>query len=136
MLHEIDRTRWPVLVTYSDEGQGHTGHVYKCSGWQPTSRERRPFFLDADGHRASSYANGKSGTRDLKRGGTTTLQRWEHWICDRGKAAEYMTGHGWERSPIPGKTWRSGRQAYEYVRKGPQLDLFASLTTPPTRSAP
>lgn len=23
----IDRTRWPVLVTYSDEGLGHTGHV-------------------------------------------------------------------------------------------------------------
>src|SRR6266513_1557813 len=29
MRREIDRTRWPVLVTYSDEGQGHTGHVYK-----------------------------------------------------------------------------------------------------------
>jgi tRNA U34 5-carboxymethylaminomethyl modifying GTPase MnmE/TrmE len=36
----IDRTRWPVLVTYSDEGQGHLGHVYKCSGWQKTTRKR------------------------------------------------------------------------------------------------
>lgn len=36
----IDRTRWPVLVTYSDEGQGHTGYVYKCSGWEATTRRR------------------------------------------------------------------------------------------------
>lgn len=26
MRVEIDRGRWPVLITYSDEGQGHTGH--------------------------------------------------------------------------------------------------------------
>ena len=34
----IDRTRWPSLVTYSDEGLGHSGHVYKCSGWTQTKR--------------------------------------------------------------------------------------------------
>lgn len=34
MRREIDRTRWPVLITFSDEGQGHTGYVYKCSGWE------------------------------------------------------------------------------------------------------
>lgn len=27
MRRLIDRGRWPVLVTYSDEGQGHTGYV-------------------------------------------------------------------------------------------------------------
>jgi hypothetical protein len=37
----IDRTRWPVLVTYSDIGQGHTGHVYKCSGWEKVGEPER-----------------------------------------------------------------------------------------------
>lgn len=34
----IDRGRWPVLVTYSDEGQGHTGHDYRCPYGLPGSR--------------------------------------------------------------------------------------------------
>jgi hypothetical protein len=76
----IDRTRWPVLVTYSDEGQGHSGHVYKCSGWQATTRRRVPVFETEDGVRASSYANGASGKRGLRRAGYTWIQRWEHWI--------------------------------------------------------
>jgi len=116
MKRLIDRTRWPVLVTYSDEGQGHTGHVYKCSGWEKTSKAERPFFVDADGKRASSYSNGKHGGRGLVRGGTTTIQRWEHWACERGKADEWMRAHGWRRVARPGKVWRSGNPAYTYVR--------------------
>ena len=30
----IDRKKWPVLVTYADEWQGHSGTIYKASGWQ------------------------------------------------------------------------------------------------------
>ena len=112
----IDRTRWPVLVTYSDEGQGHTGHVYKCSGWEPTLKAKRPFFVDEGGDRASSYSNGKHGGRALTRGGRTTMQRWEHWACPRGQAAEWMKLHGWRRELIPGRVWRSGNQAYTYAR--------------------
>lgn len=85
----IDRTRWPVLVTYSDEGLGHTGYVYQCSGWEPTAKAMRPVFLNADAKRASSYSNGKSNDRDLVKSGTTTLQRWEHWACARGGAREW-----------------------------------------------
>ena len=112
----IDRTRWPVLVTYSDEGQGHTGHVYLCSGWEPTSKAQNPFYLDENGRRASSYSNGKSGGRKLTRGGKTTIQRWEHWTCERGQAGEWMLLHGWVRRAIPGKVWRSGNQAFTYVK--------------------
>lgn len=63
MRNLIDRSRWPVLVTYSDRGQGHTGHVYKCSGWERTRTERVPIFTDANGRRQSRYANGKTGGR-------------------------------------------------------------------------
>lgn len=112
----IDRTRWPVLLTYSDEGQGHTGHVYKCAGWEATSKAKRPFFLNEDGKRASSYSNGKHGGRALTKGGFTTIQRWEHWACKRGEALAWMKSHGWRRVAIPGKVWRSGNQAYTYAK--------------------
>ncbi len=29
----IDRTRWPILVTYADTGRGHTGAIYKATNW-------------------------------------------------------------------------------------------------------
>jgi hypothetical protein len=116
MKRRIDRTRWPVLLTYSDEGQGHTGYVYKCSGWEATVRSKRPFFVDKDGKRASSYSNGAHGGRDLTRGGHTFIQRWEHWVCSRGDAGQWLEYHGWERVPVEGRTWRSGNQAFKYVR--------------------
>lgn len=114
----IDRGRWPVLLTYSDEGQGHTGHVYRCSGWLPTTKARHPTFADPAGARVSRYSNGKSSTVGLTRCGMTTLQRWEHWICSRGEAAVWMEMHGWRRVPVPGKVWRSGNQAFTYERTG------------------
>jgi hypothetical protein len=30
----IDRQRWPVLLTYADTNQGHTGAIYKATNWQ------------------------------------------------------------------------------------------------------
>lgn len=113
----IDRTRWPVLVTYSDEGQGHTGHVYKCSGWMPTRRSRRPVFVDKQGRRVSSYSNGKHDTSRVKRDGWTWVQRWEHWACERGMAHVWLDANGWRRVPIPGAKWRSGNQAYTYLQE-------------------
>lgn len=116
MRRLIDRTRWPVLLTFSDEGQGHTGHVYKCSGWQPTTRREVPIYLDAQGRRTSRYTNGKTHSRALVAAGTTWLQRWEHWACARGDAAGFMTQFGWVRVPIAGRLWRSGAQAFRWER--------------------
>lgn len=115
MRRMIDRTRWPVLVTYSDEGQGHTGHVYKCSGWARTRTSQRPIYVAGDGVRRSSYRAGRHDTTGLQRAGTTTIQRWEHWISPDPLA--WMTSHGWQRVPIEGKCWRSGAQAYTYVQR-------------------
>lgn len=112
----IDRTRWPVLLTYSDEGQGHTGHVYKCSGWEKTIRSKRPVFEDASGARVSSYSNGRHDTSDLVRCGHTFVQRWEHWECPRGTAELWLAVHDWKRVPVPGKVWRSGNQAHTYEK--------------------
>ena len=29
----LNRAKWPVLLTYADSGQGHTGAIYRASGW-------------------------------------------------------------------------------------------------------
>jgi hypothetical protein len=34
----LDRERWPALVTYADEGRGHTGAIYKASNWKASGR--------------------------------------------------------------------------------------------------
>jgi hypothetical protein len=116
MNHAIDRTRWPVLVTYSDEGEGHNGFVYECSGWTKTTRSKRPVNENSDGARCSSYSNGTHGKRDLVRNGFTWIQRWEARVCPPGDALRWMESHGWNRVKIPGKFWASGKQAYTYVR--------------------
>jgi len=44
----IDRGRWPCLVTYADEMQGHTGAIYKATNWEycgMTAKEAT-FFKD------------------------------------------------------------------------------------------
>lgn len=113
----IDRGRWPVLVTYSDEGQGHTGHVYRCSGWEKTRRSRAVVYEDACGRRRSRYSGGMSVAAKLHKIGHTYIQRWEHWACPRGEVSEHMARNGWRREPIPGKVWRSGRQAHRWVQQ-------------------
>jgi hypothetical protein len=123
MKHGINRARWPVLVTYSDEGEGHTGHVYKCSGWKPTHRATYPIYTDASGKRTSSYRNGQSNHTGLTQCGETTIQRWEHWI-DADPAA-WMARHGWQRVAVPGKTWANGKQAHTWRRQSGQVDMFA-----------
>lgn len=117
MRIEIDRTRWPVLVTYSDESLGHTGHVYKCSGWHKTIRSRRPFYQNQNGERTSSYSCGKHNIngRGLVFCGYTIIQRWEHWACEHGKAKEHMETN-WKRIPVENKVWRSGNPAFTFVK--------------------
>ncbi|MGI9459534.1 MAG: hypothetical protein ACR2NF_06015 [Pirellulales bacterium] len=125
MKNIIDRTRYPVLVTYSDEGdprgdgRGHNGFTYQCSGWTKTARNRVNYYEDANGNRISSY--NKGGRRDgVTPVGTTVIQRWEQWACDKGDALKHATEAGWQRAPImkkdgTPKLWRSGNQAYEWI---------------------
>lgn len=62
----IDRERWPVLVTYADEWQGHTGGIYKAladAGWKDdgwTKPERT--YVDSQGR----MVNRKRGPKTYK----------------------------------------------------------------------
>ena len=127
MLRLIDRTRWPVLVTYSDESVGHTGYVYKCSGWMPTTREE-VVVSTVDGRRVSRYSNGATRTPDGATISKAWIQRWEHWASPAWRIGPMTTAVrqflgaitaatfdlNWRRVAIPGKVWRSGNQAYRY----------------------
>ena len=115
----IDRRRYPVLITYSDEGQGHNGWVYRAARMKATSRRSVRYYVDNSGVRRSALSNGKIDTSDLIFGGTTTIQRWEQWACKRGEAELHMMIGGWIKVPIPGKKWQSGTQAHRYVKVTP-----------------
>ncbi len=106
----IDRTRWPVLVTYSDASVGHTGYVYQCSGWTPTVENTVKTYT-VDGKRVSAYATGSKQRPDSAIEGTALIQRWEHRA--HPDPAAIFDQH-WRRVPIPGKFWRSGAQAHRY----------------------
>jgi hypothetical protein len=108
----IDRTRWPVLVTYSDESVGHTGYVYQCSGWTPTARNKTSTYTRA-GARVSRYQNGMQITPVDAVRGEAWIQRWEHWATSELE----MIKANWERVATGG-VWRSGNPAYTYVRRG------------------
>lgn len=113
MRDRIDRGRWPVLVTYSDASLGHTGHVYRCSGWQEDGCRERAYCATESGERKSSYSAGKRSRAVVV--GTTQLTRWVHRACPEGAEAEWMAAHGWTRVPIPGKQWVSGSPAHHWV---------------------
>jgi hypothetical protein len=101
----IDRSRWPVLVTYSDESVGHTGHVYKCSGWTPTTRKRVRTYA-VDGVRTSSYQNGVSRPPEGAEGSFerhSTNQRylvgwWMNWRLERARL-HHVRGSYWSEIP-------------------------------------
>ena len=118
----IDRTRWPVLVTYSDETLGHTGHVYKCSGWQKRARREFVFYEDSGGRRVSIYSSGRLRSDRGAPSGSGFIQRWEHWACKEGEALQHMLRNGWRQRPT-GRKWKSGNPAHEWVRDQ-QLELL------------
>lgn len=117
MMRMIDRGRWPVLITYHDEGQGHTGHVYKCSGWTLANAGlSRAYYVDGNGRRKSPYAGGGDVRARLEVGGATRVHRWEHRVCGLGEAAAWLKDRDWRRVAIPGKVWKSGGQAHRWVK--------------------
>jgi len=113
--HHIDRARWPVLVTYSDASQGHSGHVYRCAGWQPEGTRRAPFFVDADGRRVGTYVDGRHRSADGMVRGWAMLTRWTRRACPIGEERAWLSRHFDDVDT--GRRWKSGKPARALVRK-------------------
>jgi hypothetical protein len=111
MKHLIDRTRWPVLVTYSDSSLGHNGYVYQCSGWQKEDTNIVSAYVDENGRRISKYCGGsmRSDKTDLK-SVSGKITRWVH------RTPIELFFQNWIRVPIPGKFWKSGNPAYRWEK--------------------
>lgn len=100
-----------------------TGHILTsllgiqatCSGWVPTDRAKRRTFTGQDGKRMSSH-NPQASVSHLTSRGYAWFQRWEHWICPKGRALEWMLAAGWRHVAIKGKVWRSGKPAHRWVK--------------------
>jgi hypothetical protein len=59
----IDRERWPVLVTYADTNQGHTGAIYKATNWTCDGPvPAGDVWLDASGRQRGRKRGGRSLT--------------------------------------------------------------------------
>lgn len=109
----LDRGRYPVIVTYADEGEGHCGNVYKCAGMQRDGVRYSTRYNDSEGRRRSIYTNGGRAT-GLVRSGKSKIIRFVHRVCEKGDERKHMEENGWRRVPT-GKVWRSGNPGFTWV---------------------
>jgi hypothetical protein len=59
----IDRRRWPVLLTYADTAQGHTGAIYRATNWRCLGETAA----------ADTWVDAEGVQRGRKRGGRMLL---------------------------------------------------------------
>jgi hypothetical protein len=55
----LDRSVWPVLLTYADTGQGHTGAIYRATGWERDGEGGGWNYYGPDGRQLASLQDGK-----------------------------------------------------------------------------
>lgn len=60
----MDRDRWPCLVTYADEWQGHAGTIYRAAGWAYEGLTKPERIYTRDGVMVARKAGPKSRTHD------------------------------------------------------------------------
>jgi hypothetical protein len=60
-MRQLDRARWPVLLTYADTRHGHTGAIYKATGWRLDATTTAGSYFVKDGRQVGR----KRGRRNL-----------------------------------------------------------------------
>lgn len=60
----IDRARWPCLVTYADEWQGHTGSIYRADNWTYQGKTTPEATFVKDGRMLARKAGPRTRTRE------------------------------------------------------------------------
>lgn len=58
----MDREKWPCLVTYADQWQGHTGGIYKATNWQYVGLTKPEAVYVKDGVMTARKAGPKTRT--------------------------------------------------------------------------
>lgn len=62
-MRMIDRGRWPCLVTYADEGQNHTGTIYKATNWIYVGKTKPEAMYTLNGRMIARKAGPKTRTK-------------------------------------------------------------------------
>lgn len=99
----IDRSVWPVLLTYADSGQGHTGAIYRAAGWQQDGEGGGLIYLEpGTGRQLSSLSNGRfvpcpEGWEARK----TTKYRFIHAVAASSDAPGVQPGEGGSQPTPP-----------------------------------
>lgn len=60
-MRMLDRDRWPVLLTYADTRHGHTGAIYKATGWELDAATCAGSYFVKDGRQVGR----KRGKRNI-----------------------------------------------------------------------
>jgi hypothetical protein len=61
-MRMIDRTKWPCLVTYADEMQGHTGAIYRATNWEYCGMTAKEATFFKDGRMIARKAGPRTRT--------------------------------------------------------------------------
>lgn len=74
-MRAIDRERWPTLLTYADTRHGHTGAIYRATGWEYLGMvPGSDAWLDPDGVQRGRKRGGRNiPAAELRRMGYTRL---------------------------------------------------------------
>ena len=59
----IDRGRWPCLVTYADEWQGHSGSIYRACNWNYVGKTKPEAVFVKAGRMVARKAGPKTRTK-------------------------------------------------------------------------
>lgn len=92
----IDRERWPCLVTYADEWQGHTGTIYLASNWQEVGKTAPEATFVLDGRMIARKAGPKTRTRkEMEELGAQMIGRFSKrkfvHIVENGRKANHSS---------------------------------------------
>lgn len=63
-LRMLDRRRWPVLVTYADGWRGHSGAIYRATGWTEHGETAPEEVWTLNGRMIARKAGPRSRTRE------------------------------------------------------------------------
>lgn len=58
----LDRKRWPHLVTYADSWRGHSGAIYKATGWRDAGDTKPEAVYTLNGRMVARKAGGNTRT--------------------------------------------------------------------------
>lgn len=59
----VDRERWPWLVTYADSWRGHTGAIYRATGWEPAGTTKPEAVWTLNGRMVARKAGQRTRTK-------------------------------------------------------------------------